>query len=164
MLRRLATADANKSVTSTAGGDDTAVAVAAAELRFAEVVLSKYPKAQACWAHRRWVLTRVLGVGSGGGGGGRAAALFAEEARVVERAAIQKRLNYAAWAHRRWCARGTGSENKSSIKKTSEKRSSEQREVFEGLLSPPEVAAELVWPVRCCWPRYQRIVTNRFLS
>ena len=97
--------------------DDDAArrALADAELRFAEMVLSKFPKAQSCWAHRRWTLARVSRVASSDGTGNRTddrpdarAAIFAEESRVAELAATRKRLNYAAWAHRRWCARGHG--------------------------------------------------------
>ena len=82
--------------------------VADAELRHAELILSKFPKAQACWAHRRWILLNVLGLPTDDDerSNTAAAALFANEARVAERAARTKRLNYAAWAHRRWCARG----------------------------------------------------------
>ena len=95
--------------------DDDAArrAVADAELRFAEMVLSKFPKAQSCWAHSRWVLVRVSRVASSASDGNPTddrpdarAAIFAEESRVAELAATRKRLNYAAWAHRRWCARG----------------------------------------------------------
>jgi protein prenyltransferase alpha subunit repeat containing protein 1 len=93
--------------------DATRRALADAELRFAEMVLSKFPKAQSCWAHRRWTLAHVSRVASSDGTENRAddrsdarAAIFAEESRVAELAATRKRLNYAAWAHRRWCARG----------------------------------------------------------
>ena len=95
--------------------DDDAArrAVADAELRFAEMVLSKFPKAQSCWAHRRWTLVRVSRVASSASDENPTddrpdarAAIFVEESRVAELAATRKRLNYAAWAHRRWCARG----------------------------------------------------------
>ena len=95
--------------------DDDAArrAVADAELRFAEMVLSKFPKAQSCWAPRRWTLVRVSRVASSASDENPTddrpdarATIFAEESRVAELAATRKRLNYAAWAHRRWCARG----------------------------------------------------------
>jgi hypothetical protein len=197
VLRRLTAAaapahDAPADATSSCRLDDVSHRAAVVELRFAEMVLSKYPKAQSCWAHRRWVLTRVLGVGGnmrrggGGDGGGReddvnaavaeaaaltvdaaavdvakrggnntkkrsatAATLFAEEARVAERAAQQRRLNYAAWAHRRWCARGHGSgiegnpPSSSSSPSSSLSSSPKSGQQFQGMLSSVELGAEL---------------------
>ena len=79
-----------------------------AELAFCALALSKFPKAQAAWAHRRWVVCAFDGdrdsrkrhetVPS--------QARFAAESEVAGAACLRKRLNYAAWAHRRWCALG----------------------------------------------------------
>ena len=93
--------------------DDDAArrAVADAELRFAEMVLSKFPKAQSCWAHRRWTLVRVSRVASSASDGNPTddrpdarAAIFAEESRVAELAATRKGSTTRVGAQR-WCAR-----------------------------------------------------------
>ena len=77
------------------------------ELQFSKTVLSGFPKSQAVWAHRRWVmnffqtsLARVVCHKQ-------LSEFFVEEALVVERANSARRLNYAAWLHRRYCSRAS---------------------------------------------------------
>jgi hypothetical protein len=72
--------------------------LASRELKFAECVLSKFPKAQSVWAHRRWVILILLK--------GITPDQFEQEVAVTNTACLRKRLNYAAWRHRRWCALG----------------------------------------------------------
>ena len=80
------------------------------ELAFCALALSRFPKAQAAWAHRRWVIctfesaTRRLPSETRKAVPSRAR--FASESEVARAACLRKRLNYAAWAHRRWCALG----------------------------------------------------------
>jgi protein prenyltransferase alpha subunit repeat containing protein 1 len=73
------------------------------ELRLTTLVLSKHPKHGFCWAHRRWVLGRLLaldllplraGLGD--------AEWMRSERRVSERAAELYPRNYYAWDHRLW--------------------------------------------------------------
>ena len=73
------------------------------ELQFSKTVLSGFPKSQAVWAHRRWVmnffqtsLARVVCHKQ-------LSEFFVEEGLVVERANFARRFNYAAWLHRRYC-------------------------------------------------------------
>ena len=104
-----AAAAADAQMEATATGNKKIILVSA-ELAFCALALSKFPKAQAAWAHRRWVMCAFDGdresrkkkrhetVPS--------QARFAAESEVAGAACLRKRLNYAAWAHRRWCALG----------------------------------------------------------
>jgi len=80
------------------------------ELAFCALALSRFPKAQAAWAHRRWVICTFESATRGSPSETRKAvpsrARFASESEVARAACLRKRLNYAAWAHRRWCALG----------------------------------------------------------
>ena len=81
------------------------------ELAFCALALSRFPKAQAAWAHRRWVICTFENATRGSrfretGKAVPSRARFASESEVARVACLRKRLNYAAWAHRRWCALG----------------------------------------------------------
>ena len=81
------------------------------ELAFCALALSRFPKAQAAWAHRRWVICTFESATRGvrfreTGKAVPSRARFASESEVARAACLRKRLNYAAWAHRRWCALG----------------------------------------------------------
>jgi protein prenyltransferase alpha subunit repeat containing protein 1 len=86
------------SVEASSASDAARDALVAAEFTFAEFILTKFPKARAAWAHRRWIIREISG--------GMSPERFRSEKRVTEMACLRKRLNYAAWAHRRWCALG----------------------------------------------------------
>ena len=81
------------------------------ELAFCALALSRFPKAQAAWAHRRWVICTFESATRGvrfreTGKAVPSRARFASESEVARVACLRKRLNYAAWAHCRWCALG----------------------------------------------------------
>ena len=80
----------------------------AAELGLLNLTLTKHPKSDFGWAHRRWVL-RDLATARGGGGGtwgghgvaGLRATAEAELAFCTE-AAKRHPKNYQSWTHRQW--------------------------------------------------------------
>lgn len=100
------------------------------ELRFSKTVLSRFPKSQVSWAHRRWVinffLTSLEGAVSHKQLHKQLSDFFFEEKLAVERANNVRRLNYAAWSHRRHCSRSPDLQS-------------------AGLLSHSLVAREISW-------------------
>ncbi|XP_063245081.1 protein prenyltransferase alpha subunit repeat-containing protein 1 [Bacillus rossius redtenbacheri] len=73
------------------------VQLAHAELHFTAVLLSRKPKCSEVFAHRRWLLGRLLQVGTAAGD------VLGEELRVSQYAADRYPNNYYAWSHRMWC-------------------------------------------------------------
>lgn len=86
------------------------------ELFFVECVLSRFPKAQHAWGHRRWVLSEFPAVHKSSQTRNREnLETFDSEVAVANAACLRKRLNYAAWRHRRWCALRFSNENSNSL-------------------------------------------------
>ncbi len=98
----------NEKTTATGNASGDKKSLVSAELAFCALALSKFPKAQAAWAHRRWVMCAFDGDGDSRKRHETvpSQARFASESEVAGAACARKRLNYAAWAHRRWCALG----------------------------------------------------------
>ncbi|KAJ8876910.1 hypothetical protein PR048_021359 [Dryococelus australis] len=67
------------------------------ELHFTAVLLSRKPKCSEVFAHRRWLLGRLLQ------GHVSAEDLLREELRLSQYAADRYPNNYYAWSHRMWC-------------------------------------------------------------
>ncbi|MES1908553.1 MAG: hypothetical protein MHM6MM_001465 [Cercozoa sp. M6MM] len=67
------------------------------ELYFTQLVLSRQHKSGDTWAHRRFVLTRLLPLAAETG------ELVRQEIALCERSCELYRRNYYAWTHRRWC-------------------------------------------------------------
>ncbi|XP_021913293.1 protein prenyltransferase alpha subunit repeat-containing protein 1 isoform X2 [Zootermopsis nevadensis] len=67
------------------------------ELHFIAVLLSRKPKCTEAFAHRKWVVRRLLLAGADKD------ALLEEELQVSRYAADRYPNNYHAWSHRMWC-------------------------------------------------------------
>jgi hypothetical protein len=67
------------------------------ELHFTAVLLSRKPKCADAFAHRKWVVRRLLLAGADKD------ELLEEELRVSQYAADHYPNNYHAWSHRMWC-------------------------------------------------------------
>ncbi|XP_069694205.1 protein prenyltransferase alpha subunit repeat-containing protein 1 [Periplaneta americana] len=67
------------------------------ELHFTTVLLSRKPKCAEAFAHRKWVIGRLLLAGAD------KEELLEEELQVSQYAADRYPNNYHAWSHRMWC-------------------------------------------------------------
>ncbi|PSN33907.1 hypothetical protein C0J52_20401 [Blattella germanica] len=67
------------------------------ELHFTAVLLSRKPKCAEAFAHRKWVVGRLLLAGVD------VDELLEEELQVTQHAADRYPNNYHAWSHRMWC-------------------------------------------------------------
>ena len=107
LIAKCAAADADRlDASASASATGKKSALVSAELAFCALALSRFSKAQAAWAHRRWVMCALDGAATSPSRVVLSQARFASESEVAAAACARKRLNYAAWAHRRWCALG----------------------------------------------------------
>eukprot|EP00736_Rhodelphis_marinus_P011400 Rmarinus@m.3577 len=71
------------------------------ELRFVSLLLTKHPKSEEAWYHRRWVLQQ-LGFPDMSNPTLPTQEIMQEEIRICERVAALYPRNYYAWLHRQW--------------------------------------------------------------
>lgn len=58
------------------------------ELKLIDIIQTKSPKSWEIWAHRRWVLKKMINFD------------ISHEIKIIEKASIMHKRNYYSWSHR----------------------------------------------------------------